>query len=70
MLDQLSACSASKHGATRLLSSLLEAGPAHLAGPRPTLADLAGLSVARTLGIATPSVTKWVARCAQAGYKQ
>ena len=69
VLDQLSVSLSSKHAATKLLGSLLEADRPFLAGDQLTLADTLGLSVAKSHNIATPSVNKWKENCARAGHK-
>ncbi len=70
VLDQLSVSLSSKHAATKLLGSVLEADRRpFLAGPEVTLADVLGLGVAKNYNITTPSVNKWRENCARAGLK-
>ena len=69
VLDQLAVSLSSKHAATKLLGSLLEADRPFLAGDQVTLADILGLGVAKSHNIATPSVNKWRENCARAGHK-
>ena len=70
ILDQLSVSLSSKHAATKLLGSVLEADRRpFLAGAEVTLADVLGLGVAKCHNIATPSVNKWRESCAREGLK-